>query len=112
MAAGVSWQAEQAEAIGDFTSVVSCAWHGAAGLQGDTVAEQGCELVQTQVAPASQTVVTVPIFCENVTAGLAALTLKGAVTVMLQGVSFVQMQGEATVQVVAPCVPLIPSGRL
>jgi len=108
MATGVSWQAEHAAAMGDFTSVVPCAWQGAATLQVATVPVQGCAVVQVQVVPAAQAVVTAPIFCEKATGTL--LTVYGALTSTLHGFAALQMQGEAGVQIVAPWVPLIPSG--
>jgi len=108
MATGVSWQAEHAAAMGDFTSVVPCAWQGAATLQVATVPVQGCAVVQAQVVPAAQAVVTAPIFCEKATGTL--LTVYGALTSTLHGFAALQMQGEAGVQIVAPWVPLIPSG--
>src|SRR5437868_15081200 len=62
IAGGVSWHATQAAAIGEFTSVVPWAWHGAVRLQVATTPVHGWAVVQIHVAPALHVVVTVPIF--------------------------------------------------
>src|SRR5689334_4028397 len=107
MAAGVSWQAEQAEAIGDFTSVVSCAWHGASRVHFATVpvhfvAGAGAAGSVTHVQGVSTEHVVEP--CLNVTE--TPWTVTGPLTVIEQGLAAVQTQGAAGVQAVAPCVPL------
>src|SRR4051812_18753207 len=107
IATALSWQAEQAEAMGGFTRGVPWAWHGAETLQVATTPAQGCAVVQTHGASAAQVVVTVPIFCVNVTATL--LTEYGPLTLTLQGFAAVHTQGEPGVQLDAPWVPLKPS---
>src|SRR5512140_3203744 len=99
-----SWHAEQAATMGDLTSVVFCALHGAARLQVATVATQGCAVVQVQGVVESQFEVTAPIFW--VTGAATLLTVYGPLVVMLHGLAVVHTHGAAGVQAVAPWVPL------
>src|SRR5438477_3938836 len=62
IAAGVSWHAEQAAAIGELTSVVACAVHGAAVLHVATTPLHGCAVVHVHGVVALHWVVSVPIF--------------------------------------------------
>src|SRR5215475_7436254 len=69
-AGGVSWHATQAAAIGEVTSVVPCAWHGAFRLQAATTPVHDCAVVQVHGVLAVQVVVTLPIFWVKVTSTL------------------------------------------
>src|SRR4051812_17360738 len=96
MAIAVSWHAEQTATTGDVTSVVGCASQGALVEQVATVPAQGCAVVHVQAAGSLHVVVTVPIFCVNVTATL--FTVYGALTATLHGFAAEHVQGAAGVQ--------------
>src|SRR5438046_1738136 len=113
IAAGVSWHAEQAAAIGEVTSVVPCAWHGAAVVH---VATVPVHLVAAAGAAGSVTQVQ-GVACEQVMLPCLKVTdtpwiVTGLSTTTVQGLVVVQRQGLAGVQVTVAllCVPLTPSG--
>src|ERR1700750_325174 len=113
MATAESWHAEQAEAMGDFTSVVSCASQGAETLQDLSVAVQAVAgpvaglVMQVHWAAAEHVVVP----CLKTASTPCTLTVS-VFTTTEHGFAAVQMHGLAGVQAVVPCVPLTPSGRL
>src|SRR5438552_18309960 len=96
MACGLSWQAEHADAIGELTSVVPCAWQGALGEQVATTPVHGCAFVQVHGVVPLQGVVVAPIFCEKFTGTL--FTVYGPLIVTLHGFAVLQMQGADGVQ--------------
>jgi len=113
-AGALSWQATQADAIGELTSVVPWASHGAAVLQALTTPVQGWLVVQVHGVSEVHAAVTEPIFWEKFTARL--LTVYGPEIATLHGLVALQMHGAAGVQtlVATPTVwvPLIPSGNV
>src|SRR5512134_1261971 len=98
MARLVSWQAEQAEVTGDFTRVVPCAAHGAAGVQVATRPVQVAAVVQVHGAAAVQFTAGVP--WAKVTSTPWMVT--GPFTSMVQGLAAVQAHGAAGVQATPP----------
>src|SRR5262249_36845568 len=98
IATGVSWHAEQAATIGDFTSVVGSASHGAEVehvLAATPV--HGAALVHVHGAAAVQ---LVPPCLPEVT------------PVTVHGLARLHVHGVAGVQLWVPCVPVRPSGSV
>ena len=62
IAIGLSWQAEQAATIGEFTSVVPCALQGAFNEQVATTPVHGAAVVHVQGVVELQALVVAPTF--------------------------------------------------
>src|SRR3954471_22301251 len=109
-AIGLSWHPVQAATMGELTSVVGWALHGARAVQAATTPLQGCAVVQVQGVAGLQLVVTPAIFCVNDTGTL--LTVYVPLTSALHGFAALHVQGADGVQAtVAPpmvWVPLTP----